>query len=1676
MTRTPVPCTGRRACTEGSDLRGNARVLTTEPSLHHFRRGPRRLRGWVNLAGFRFAVVTSLLAAVMGFVPGARADTPACDAIVNDPTIATCTCICEADSQFSGCIGLSEGTEAPTPGQCPDMLQGRRVLSAGDALATADPVIAGSGTNARVYVFQTENDPNNAGLGIVGNKGTAVWTVKEQVPCQLTSEAFPQQTRFARLFDLPYAVTITLRPSTSASDVTSSCSSNADASNFVLEISSPNAGAPSVPAYAWQANKEWVQLAVADFNYDGYDDLVFLNLDAIQAFTAVDPTDPTKGITRLGGADTKLPSGAYRAPINTPAVGDFNGDGLLDVAWIGGDFPNRTGTLSVFFATVCPGPVAETICDGASPFQVILDPASKLFPSVTGASSTIALANATLTPTQCGLVEPGKAQTNAQDSLRAGAVTLGNFEANGYNPRGAPIDELVVAYVSGTDAASSSSQCSVDVQYWSFSSPDSSSPVWAKQRGTTASNLFPQLNDNPLDLGATYALYAQSAYLDWYGTVEQAVIGVTGQLPTTGTFSFPVTATISGTGSQAEPSVCAAQAGSGDGQFPYAWGLAVGRFSTSTTVNPNNPSACGDFADAAPGDCPYNPQIAMLIASDQKSPFVAPVRIPLWAVQASDPAGSNANLKCANDGSVAGYLPVLTQTDGISAYDKPYVTLLRAGSLLQAGDAFGNSVRVGEPTVTRISEHTQPQIIIQAPPSLIDFVQPNTQDSSTPAIVNFTRAPNNYQAQFQFGTTSSNTASTQQTHSFTSSTTETVAGEIKFPQSVVGTVDIKNKESWSQFNQNTNNEQLGTYSTTRLQTGGAIGADDQVWWTQTTFNVFHFPVLGMTSCPASTTCDASDPNATGCTAAASGVALTCASSGAGCHCLSAGAPDSLCPGFPSAADARSCAEQGGDVCCSLLPQQLNVSFSGPEEVTRSSSPGASIEWYQPRHEPAQILSYPSKTPLIQQRNPGSQALANLDPFSTGTNDPSESISWTCGTTSDVSTGTTTTHSFDTDTSITIGMNNINVKPIGANLSFGFDYQGSGSLSTLNSYSVGQTASSSIGLLLQGAGFFNSDQYAYSVAGIVLGATKPQSVLDNPDLKVCPQDNPDCSTVDQVQADCTTTGPITVAFAADPTTDVSGVWWSSTSPYLGNVDVALNNPSRWRRVTASQVADSSLQCRGPANTPVCYTSNQPPTANGAADVWDALFYSMKGLLVTNGGTAGPLRNSAAVGDQIYLQARVYNYSLKKMDTGTRVYARFYRQQLDVNDDNGALSVVAYAQDASGNPLPAVPIGPTGLGDGAPIPVISPTGDGSATIPPFNNTSDPSQDNIALATTSYVAATGDACEYDNGVQSCNGAYYAYWVTVWAEDANGNLVSELPAHGLGASFDRNTRYAFITDVPLETTSFAGATDSFSNNVGMFKMVFSIVPADTSGTLTAVRPGPLTLDRFNVSRDKTVLGEPVVVSAQVVSGGASAPGATVVFSDGDPQNGGQPFDAEWLPLIRALDRHFVHVSYNPETCGRHEIYAEVTGGARSRAREVTLIDVGIDFKAAIRYLIEQVKRLATNVPGNGGPSHRHQPFGGWMQVADNGDHGGAHVARHDDHRDLHRHKGGLDAEHRRRLTRELEQARQALAARRTHQGIRHLQTFIAGIRAHQRRGRIDTEQAEALIAQSDQIIGCVR
>src|SRR5690606_19439754 len=80
---------------------------------------------------------------------------------------------------------------------------------------------------------------------------------------------------------------------------------------------------------------------------------------------------------------------------------------------------------------------------------------------------------------------------------------------------------------------------------------------------------------------------------------------------------------------------------------------------------------------------------------------------------------------------------------------------------------------------------------------------------------------------------------------------------------------------------------------------------------------------------------------------------------------------------------------------------------------------------------------------------------------------------------------------------------------------------------------------------------------------------------------------------------------------------------------------------------------------------CVAFNDPNPSN----LWNSEFYWMRGLFVTVGGLAGPQRVQATEGDDLFLTARVYNYSLKDMAADSTIKVRFYRQEMNGTNPTG-----------------------------------------------------------------------------------------------------------------------------------------------------------------------------------------------------------------------------------------------------------------------------------------------------------------------------------------------------------------------------------------------------------------------
>jgi hypothetical protein len=262
-------------------------------------------------------------------------------------------------------------------------------------------------------------------------------------------------------------------------------------------------------------------------------------------------------------------------------------------------------------------------------------------------------------------------------------------------------------------------------------------------------------------------------------------------------------------------------------------------------------------------------------------------------------------------------------------------------------------------------------------------------------------------------------------------------------------------------------------------------------------------------------------------------------------------------------------------------------------------------------------------------------------------------------------------------------------------------------------------------------------------------------------------------------------------------------------------------------------------------------------------------------------AGPQRELAVAGEKLSLQARVYNYSLTPMSD--HVHVRFYGVPWNHSTNQPAGNAFLIGED-----------------------VLDP-------IPAFASSHDTL--NWVLASTTWDTS-------NHGDQ-----YFTFFVIAWMQGGDGSLGAEMPGHGLTGI--PGTLNSFRDAAQLEEI-VSGQTGSYSNNLGFYNHVFHVLPQGSIEleTLPQHEPGDVRLGRIKLSKRKVAAGQSLEISALVHTHKKSASGVSVVFYDGDPQHGGQAFDAERIAHIRAHDAAEARVLFRSDVCGEHRIYITVGTG----------------------------------------------------------------------------------------------------------------------------------------------------
>ena len=587
-----------------------------------------------------------------------------------------------------------------------------------------------------------------------------------------------------------------------------------------------------------------------------------------------------------------------------------------------------------------------------------------------------------------------------------------------------------------------------------------------------------------------------------------------------------------------------------------------------------------------------------------------------------------------------------------------------------------------------------------------------------------------------------------------------------------------------------------------------------------------------------------------------------------------------------------------------------VEFSQPSNLNSNSGVGAGQDWYQPVQEPGNILSYPWSYNQL-----ASQFTNTIKPVTLtqgiqcsmpGSADTVFTSQWSTNSGQQQSLGTTSSLSNDLSVSGSEGAGVSGVD--GADVTFGFDIGASTSLSTLNVETATIAQSSAVTAIAPA--LYNFDGDSYFLANYVFGESNPSGTAILQPLTPAIGTKP----TDQV-----TQGPVFVNYIADPVPQLPGGSCGSSSgqsqwsAMYQLPDVGFNHPQRWAWTPNGSNMGVSFNAADPSN-PV-----------------KSHFYHMKGFFITTPANAGsgPSLTSAALGDQLALTARVYNFSLQ--DTTGTIYVDFYGQAYG----NG---------NVTGN---AFEIGEARL---------------TQPIPGFKST-DLTGPNWTTATVPFNTANFNL----------SSGPMVFWVVTWMQDANGNRIQEMTGKGLMQTPGENL--TSVAQLQLEP---------YSNNVGMYGVhtQFTLRPAPGSATAdrreTFSKTGtPGTSGRLSdiaVSTDSDAhLDDSVDVLGRFSAGGEPLDSLSVSYFDGDPRTGGKVFDHQVIHHIDGNGFYVHRSSYQVQSCGTHTIYAEAfPEGAASVISKAAAVNVTVDpvqwIGGMMTYLgrVDLTKQQATALQSN--------------------------------------------------------------------------------------------------------------
>ena len=236
-----------------------------------------------------------------------------------------------------------------------------------------------------------------------------------------------------------------------------------------------------------------------------------------------------------------------------------------------------------------------------------------------------------------------------------------------------------------------------------------------------------------------------------------------------------------------------------------------------------------------------------------------------------------------------------------------------------ATDIQGRSVTLGEPTKVTIQNTIQPSVVVGVPPMHVDFIDPG--DGNGPRVFNVSVVPDGFKTTYNQQSSSSYASTTTNAASWSFGAKETASAGFTIGDPDVTGLKISDTFTAAQNLKGSHEHDHGTYNGTSFNLSATTGFGDEVSYSDSTFNIWVYPVIGKTVCPAGKVTNGA---------------------------------------------------------CTVPQVPLTIQFSAPDGNSQQPEAveGQALQWYQPPWEPGNVFSYPANLDQLKAHYPNLTQLTN----------------------------------------------------------------------------------------------------------------------------------------------------------------------------------------------------------------------------------------------------------------------------------------------------------------------------------------------------------------------------------------------------------------------------------------------------------------------------------------------------------------------------------------------------------------------------------------------------------------------------------------------------------------------------------------------------------------------------